>query len=26
LQDEIFLKRAEALSVEDFAELTFRMQ
>ena len=25
LQDEIFLKRAEALSVEDFAELTFRM-
>lgn len=26
LQDEIFLKRAEALSVEDFAALTFRMQ
>lgn len=26
LQDEIFLKRAEALSVEQFAELTFRMQ
>ncbi len=26
LQDEIFLKRAEALSVEDFATLTFRMQ
>ncbi len=26
LQDEIFLKRAEALSVEEFAELTFRMQ
>ena len=25
LQDEIFLKRAEALSVEDFARLTFRM-
>jgi len=25
LQDEIFLKRAEALSVEDFAALTFRM-
>ena len=26
LQDEIFNKRAEALSVEDFAALTFRMQ
>ena len=26
LQDELFLKRAEALSVEDFAALTFRMQ
>ncbi|MEO7307106.1 MAG: 16S rRNA (adenine(1518)-N(6)/adenine(1519)-N(6))-dimethyltransferase RsmA, partial [Ferruginibacter sp.] len=26
LQDDIFLKRAEALSVEDFAALTFRMQ
>lgn len=26
LQDEIFQKRAEALSVEDFAALTFRMQ
>ncbi|MFZ1784148.1 MAG: 16S rRNA (adenine(1518)-N(6)/adenine(1519)-N(6))-dimethyltransferase RsmA [Ferruginibacter sp.] len=26
LQDEIFLKRAEALSVEDFARLTFQMQ
>ncbi len=26
LQDEIFLKRAEALTVEDFAALTFRMQ
>jgi 16S rRNA (adenine1518-N6/adenine1519-N6)-dimethyltransferase len=26
LQDEIFLKRAEALSVEEFAALTFRMQ
>ena len=26
LQDEIFLKRAEALSVADFAALTFRMQ
>ncbi len=26
LQDEIFLKRAEALSVEQFAALTFRMQ
>ena len=26
LQDKIFLKRAEALSVEDFAALTFRMQ
>ncbi len=26
LADEIFLKRAEALSVEDFAALTFRMQ
>jgi 16S rRNA (adenine1518-N6/adenine1519-N6)-dimethyltransferase len=26
LQDEIFLKRAEALSVQDFAALTFRMQ
>jgi len=26
LQDAIFLKRAEALSVEDFAALTFRMQ
>jgi len=26
LQDEIFLKRAETLSVEDFASLTFRMQ
>jgi 16S rRNA (adenine1518-N6/adenine1519-N6)-dimethyltransferase len=26
LQDEIFLKRAEALRVEDFAALTFRMQ
>lgn len=26
LQDEIFLKRAEALSVEDFAALTFRMR
>jgi 16S rRNA (adenine1518-N6/adenine1519-N6)-dimethyltransferase len=25
LQDEIFLKRAEALSVEEFAALTFRM-
>jgi 16S rRNA (adenine1518-N6/adenine1519-N6)-dimethyltransferase len=25
LQDEIFLKRAEALSVEQFAELTFKM-
>ena len=25
LQDELFNKRAEALSVEDFAELTFRM-
>lgn len=25
LQDEIFLKRAETLSVEDFAALTFRM-
>jgi 16S rRNA (adenine1518-N6/adenine1519-N6)-dimethyltransferase len=25
LQDEIFLKRAEALSVQDFAELTFKM-
>ena len=26
LQDDIFLKRAEALSVADFAALTFRMQ
>ncbi|MGB5008105.1 MAG: 16S rRNA (adenine(1518)-N(6)/adenine(1519)-N(6))-dimethyltransferase RsmA [Ferruginibacter sp.] len=26
LQDDIFLKRAEALSVDDFAALTFRMQ
>jgi 16S rRNA (adenine1518-N6/adenine1519-N6)-dimethyltransferase len=26
LQDEIFSKRAEALSVEEFAELTFRMK
>jgi len=26
LQDDIFLKRAEALSVEDFAALTFRMK
>lgn len=26
LQDEIFLKRAEALSIEDFAALTFRMK
>lgn len=26
LQDEIFLKRAEALSIDDFAALTFRMQ
>ncbi len=26
LQEEIFLKRAEALSIEDFAALTFRMQ
>ncbi len=26
LQDELFLKRAEALSVADFAALTFRMQ
>ena len=26
LQEEIFLKRAEALSVEDFAALTFKMQ
>jgi 16S rRNA (adenine1518-N6/adenine1519-N6)-dimethyltransferase len=26
LKDEIFNKRAEALSVEDFAKLTFRMQ
>ena len=26
LQDDIFLKRAEALSIEDFAALTFRMQ
>lgn len=26
LQDEIFLKRAEALSVEEFAALTFKMQ
>jgi len=26
LQDEIFSKRAEALSVEDFAKLTFRMK
>lgn len=26
LQDDIFLKRAEALSVEEFAALTFRMQ
>ncbi len=26
LQDEIFLKRAEALTVDDFAALTFRMQ
>jgi 16S rRNA (adenine1518-N6/adenine1519-N6)-dimethyltransferase len=26
LKDEIFLKRAEALSVEDFGALTFRMQ
>ena len=25
LQDELFNKRAEALSVEDFAALTFRM-
>ena len=25
LQDEIFLKRAEALSVADFASLTFKM-
>jgi len=25
LQDEIFLKRAEALSIEDFAALTFKM-
>ena len=26
LQDDIFLKRAEALSVKEFADLTFRMQ
>jgi 16S rRNA (adenine1518-N6/adenine1519-N6)-dimethyltransferase len=26
LQDEIFNKRAEQLSIEDFAALTFRMQ
>ena len=26
LQDKIFLKRAEALSVEEFAALTFKMQ
>ncbi len=26
LEDEIFNKRAEALSIEDFAKLTFRMQ
>lgn len=26
LQDDIFLKRAEALSIEDFAALTFRMK
>jgi 16S rRNA (adenine1518-N6/adenine1519-N6)-dimethyltransferase len=26
LQDEIFSKRAEQLSIEDFAALTFRMQ
>jgi 16S rRNA (adenine1518-N6/adenine1519-N6)-dimethyltransferase len=25
LQEEIFSKRAEALSIEDFAELTFKM-
>jgi 16S rRNA (adenine1518-N6/adenine1519-N6)-dimethyltransferase len=25
LQDELFTKRAEALSVEDFAALTFKM-